>query len=116
MPANVLHEDENVLAITDKNPASKYHYLVMPKIHYPNIKHVSCNELGVVNNLVDVGFKILQQYNPDKSQIRMGFHKYPFNSIEHMHLHVIYPIKSLKLLQKLEFKPNTPWFTLVYKF
>jgi hypothetical protein len=41
----------------------------------------------------------------------MGFHWPPFNSVGHLHLHVIAPTTAFKSkFHALEFRIGTPWF------
>eukprot|EP00121_Abeoforma_whisleri_P004405 Awhi_evm1s3981 len=40
----------------------------------------------------------------------MGFHWPPFNSIDHLHLHVIGPESTMSFFGKLEFKVGTLWY------
>lgn len=44
---------------------------------------------------------------------RMGFHWPPFNSISHLHMHVIYPISSMSYISRAVFKSGTFWFVEV---
>lgn len=47
------------------------------------------------------------------SHTRMGFHWAPFNSIEHLHLHLLYPVEQMSLISRLVFMPNYFWFSEV---
>lgn len=47
------------------------------------------------------------------SHARMGFHWAPFNSIEHLHLHLLYPVEQMSLISRLVFMPNYFWFSEV---
>ena len=44
---------------------------------------------------------------------RLGFHWAPFNSIGHLHLHLLYPTDQMSLISRLVFQPNWFWFAEV---
>jgi hypothetical protein len=61
-----------------------------------------------VSKMAQVGNQLSLEHN----QVRMGFHVPPFNSVNHLHLHVIsLPFKNL--WRKLKYQPAMPWFTPV---
>lgn len=42
-----------------------------------------------------------------------GFHWPPFNTVHHLHLHVIYPKEEMSYISRLIFRPNSYWFVSV---
>jgi len=40
-PAEIIYEDEKVIAFKDIHPLAPIHYLVVPKKHIPTIEHLS---------------------------------------------------------------------------
>lgn len=69
--------------------------------------------LFLVDKLIYNGKKVLQDNGGDINDIRIGFHCPPFNSIAHLHLHVISPVSEMSILSRIIFKPNTWWFQSV---
>ena len=53
--ATVLRETPNVIAIKDKFPASKHHYLVMPKEHIANAKCLTLDHATLWQEMTQVG-------------------------------------------------------------
>ena len=45
---------------------------------------------------------------------RMGFHWPPFNSIKHLHLHVIFPESGMSFIGRQVFRPGTFYFATVH--
>lgn len=43
----------------------------------------------------------------------MGFHWPPFNSIKHLHLHVIFPESAMSFIGRQVFRPGTFYFATV---
>ncbi|KAK6645553.1 hypothetical protein RUM43_001830 [Polyplax serrata] len=109
-PATVVYKDEEVIVFNDIRPASKNHLLVVPKEHIANAKHLTKEQIPVVENLMEHGEKIIKERNADLADTRFGFHWPPFNSISHLHLHVISPASAMSLIGKIIFKEGTLWF------
>lgn len=74
------------------------------------------NDSFVVEKLITVAKKVLEEKGCDLNDIRLGFHCPPFNSVGHLHLHVIAPASGLSFLSGAIFRPNTWWFTAVMYF
>ena len=53
--ATVLRETPNVIAIKDKFPASKHHYLVMPREHIANAKCLTLDHASLWQEMTQVG-------------------------------------------------------------
>lgn len=67
-------------------------------------------ECVLVEKLVAEGKRILQENGGNVDDLRLGFHWPPFNSVSHLHLHIISPASEMSLLQSIIFKPNSWWF------
>lgn len=47
--------------------------------------------------MAEVGLKIIKEMGHDIKKVKLGFHKPPFTSVNHLHLHVaVLPINSAK--------------------
>ncbi|KAJ8960362.1 hypothetical protein NQ314_006090 [Rhamnusium bicolor] len=66
-----------------------------------------------MDKLIYNGIKVLEGNGGDINDITLGFHRPPFNSVGHLHLHVISPTSQMSFLSRLIFKPNTWWFQSV---
>ncbi|KAG5879160.1 hypothetical protein JTB14_029962 [Gonioctena quinquepunctata] len=114
-PGEILYQDESVAVLKDIKPAAKYHYLAIPKKHIDNIHKLSTlsDYKDLVKKLVDCGKRVLQENGGDLNDIRLGFHCPPFNSISHLHLHIISPASEMSFITGIVFKPNSWWFQSV---
>lgn len=49
----------------------------------------------------------------NESEVSMGFHLPPFNSIKHLHLHGIAPKSDMRFVSKWVFRENSYWYKTV---
>lgn len=56
---------------------------------------------------------IANQLSLDKNSIRTGFHWPPFNTVNHLHLHLISPTENMPFIKRMMFKPDSFWFVSV---
>ncbi|XP_057651379.1 adenosine 5'-monophosphoramidase HINT3-like isoform X3 [Diorhabda carinulata] len=112
-PSEILFQNDEIIVFKDIKPASKHHYLVVPKNHIINVNHlVTKEDKLLVERLIEIGKKVLEENGGTIEDARLGFHLPPFNSINHLHLHVISPMSEMSFFSRLIFKPNTWWFQL----
>jgi histidine triad (HIT) family protein len=90
IPANIIYEDERVLAFLDINPLTEGHTLVIPKYHAENIfdiskedlKHISVVAQKIANRMKEViyaeGVDLVQASGQAADQ-----------QVPHFHLHII---------------------------
>lgn len=91
IPANIVYEDDEILAFKDINPQAPYHILIIPKKEIPTINDLTDEDEKLVGKMV------LQAKNLAKD---MGFaddgYRLVFNcnsqggqEVYHIHLHLI---------------------------
>lgn len=107
----IIYEDENIAVFSDRHPAAKHHYLVIPKEHYDNPKTLTGDHVQLVERLQEVGKTVIgDTEEADPEDVLYGYHWPPFNSIQHLHLHVITPRTQMGFFARQIFKPNSFWF------
>ncbi|KAG7444700.1 HIT-like protein [Guyanagaster necrorhizus] len=85
---NILWEDHKFIAFYDRNPACRHHVQLIPKTHIRSIKYLTKDDVQLVRDMADIGMNILSNLDIPKDMRRMGFHIPPFNSVNHLHLHL----------------------------
>ncbi|GAA5800685.1 hypothetical protein HPULCUR_006121 [Helicostylum pulchrum] len=105
-------ETETCVAFHDRSPSAQLHLLVIPKNHIRTIKDLDGGDVPLLQEMIDLGKTLLKEqgFNPDDdSQIRLGFHVPPFNSVNHIHLHVIaLPFKNK--FRQVKYTSGYPWY------
>ncbi|KAJ8588256.1 HIT-like protein [Rhizopogon salebrosus TDB-379] len=93
---NIVWEDEEFVAFRDINPSAQHHIQLIPKTHIESVKELSKKDVDMLRRMEEIGQSILDMFNAPVSRRKMGFHIPPFNSVNHLHLHVqVLPYKSL---------------------
>lgn len=108
--SKIVYEDEEFVAFPDIHPAAEHHYLVIPKSHVGNPKTLDGRHHSLVQRMNNVAHKLLQENNGDREDVKIGFHWPPFNSVQHLHLHVIFPESKLNVKGRLVYRSNSWWF------
>ncbi|CAG8575365.1 13683_t:CDS:2, partial [Acaulospora morrowiae] len=91
----LLYNDESVVAFKDISPAAEHHFLVIPKKHIKNINELKKDDNELVKNMKETGLKLISeklgesQSSITSTEYLIGFVSPPFNSVAHMHMHVL---------------------------
>jgi len=89
IPAEIVYEDEDVIAFKDIKPVAPTHVLIVPKKHIPTIINVDDNmligkihriavEIAKKNSIASSGFRIVCNCN-----------RYGGQEVFHLHFHLI---------------------------
>jgi len=105
LPAEILYENENVIAILDINPIHYGHALVIPKAHCPDFLQVKESDLHDVLHITQVVARaIVATLNLEGFNIFSNNGKIAGQSVFHFHMHVTprYPDDNIKFVLKLK--------------
>lgn len=90
LPADVVYEDGNVLAIKTIVPVSEGHTLVIPKRHYENILDIDEQALGYVAQVSrELAPKLKDQHGATGINLLHAAGKDAQQSVFHFHLHIV---------------------------
>ncbi|EMD31303.1 hypothetical protein CERSUDRAFT_119861 [Gelatoporia subvermispora B] len=93
---NTVWEEAEFVAFEDRNPAAVHHVLVIPRRHIVSVRTLCRSDVHMLRRMEEIGHLILDQRDVRAHRRRMGFHIPPFNSVDHLHLHVqALPYKSV---------------------
>ncbi|KAM9798653.1 adenosine 5'-monophosphoramidase HINT3-like [Neosynchiropus ocellatus] len=112
----ILMSDDELVCFRDVKPGAAHHYLVIPRTHIENCKSLQGKDIPLVERMKEMGLSVLLKSNvKDLEDIRLGFHIPPFNSVPHLHLHVLAPTSKMNSLALRRFGPQSHWFLTVDK-
>lgn len=91
IPAQVVYEDELVLAFKDLNPGAPVHVLVIPKKHISGITELSVEDAELVGTIILTVKKIAEDTDISASGFRVVVNSGPDagQSVPHMHFHLL---------------------------
>ena len=89
--ADIVYEDEKILAFKDVNPISPIHILVIPKKEIPTINDISFNDKELLGEMFIVAQKIAKKLNINKSGYRVVFNcnEDGGQTVFHLHMHLL---------------------------
>lgn len=113
LPALIFGETPSALAFEDKRPRAELHALVIPKKHIKSVRELTKKDVGLMEEIYDVATKLIQSRFPrayKEEDYILCFHVPPFNSVDHLHLHVLAPASKMKWIYRYgKYLEGTIW-------
>ncbi|KAM9704587.1 adenosine 5'-monophosphoramidase HINT3-like isoform 2-T2 [Menidia menidia] len=109
--AEVIKQSKELVCFKDICPAAPHHYLVVPKQHIHSCQSLNRRHISLVERMTELGTAVLREQGiTDMADVRFGFHKPPFISVDHLHLHVLAPSSKISTSMIYKFTPGTDSF------
>ncbi len=91
IPADIVYEDETVMAFRDRHPIAPVHVLVIPKKHIGNITEIGDEEELLMGKLITTAKKIADDLRISKKGYKLLFRvgEHGGQEVGHVHLHLI---------------------------
>lgn len=91
IPADIVYEDDLVLAFKDIAPQAPIHILIIPKKEIPTANDVTEADEQVLGRLFTVAAKIAKEQNIDKSGYRLivNCNEDGGQEVFHLHMHIL---------------------------
>lgn len=112
-PANIAYQDSEIVIFSNIHPAATFHFLVVPKDHIGNTNNLHASHIPLLQMMSQKAKRVIQQSGGNIQELLLGFHKPPFNTINHLHLHCISPTSEMNFFSKLIYRCNDWWFSSV---
>ena len=89
--ADIVFENEKVIAFKDINPVAPIHVLIIPKKNIKTINDIESNDKELIGELFLVAKKIAKDYNIDKNGYRLIFNcnDDAGQTVFHIHMHLL---------------------------
>ena len=95
----IIYEDDKYLAFPNIKRYAPLACLIIPKRFIPqNPLGLPSDRLELILEMKEIGQKIVHKENPSSfkdGDFWLKFHKPPYTSVEHLHLHVIAPVSQI---------------------
>lgn len=91
IPADLVYQDDQVIAFNDINPQAPVHMLVVPRKHIATLNDVTNNNEPLVGHLVKVAAQLAKDNNLQKDGYRtvMNCNEHGGQTVFHIHLHLL---------------------------
>ena len=91
IPADIIYEDDEILAFNDINPQAPVHILIIPKKEIKTINDIHSEDTAIIGRLFLIAKKIAKQVDisEDGYRVVMNCNEYGGQSVYHIHLHLI---------------------------
>lgn len=91
IPADILFEDERVLAFADINPQAPIHFLVIPKKPIATTNDIDEQDEAVVGYMHRIAAKVASDFGVAQDGFRtvMNCNEHGGQTVYHIHLHVL---------------------------
>jgi histidine triad (HIT) family protein len=91
IPADIVRNDEEILAIRDLNPQAPVHILIIPRRVIPRIGAARDNDATILGKLLLAARDIAKQEGLDETGYRLVINHGPHagESVPHLHLHLL---------------------------
>jgi diadenosine tetraphosphate (Ap4A) HIT family hydrolase len=109
---SIIGRTPKVSAFHPRTPSASNHILVVPNEHIQNISTIKPGPTSsaLLREMKQFGLQCVQEEEPSiqEKDCRFVFHRPPFNSVDHLHLHVHVEPYVTKW-KKLTYAPGWPW-------
>ena len=91
IPADIIFEDDSVIAFRDIKPAAPVHALIVPKKPIPRIAEAEEMDQAVLGNLILKAAEVADKLGLTRTGYRLVINNGPDagESVPHLHLHIL---------------------------
>ncbi len=91
IPADIIHEDDQVIAFRDVNPQTPVHVLIVPHRHISTVNDLTDKDQSLTGHMILTAGQIAMQLGIDDSGYRliMNCNQEGGQTVFHIHLHLL---------------------------
>jgi histidine triad (HIT) family protein len=90
IPADIVFEDDSVIAIRDINPQAPVHLLVLPKTpHYANVHQLAEGDPALLTHMVIVAKQMASEHSDGQFRLVFNSGENAGQTVFHVHAHVL---------------------------
>lgn len=88
-PADIVYENDKILAFKDVNPKAPVHILIVPKKHIPSVDHIEIQDKTLMGEMILAAQKIAREKNLPGYRLVINVGREGGQIIDHLHLHLL---------------------------
>jgi histidine triad (HIT) family protein len=91
IPADIVYEDDRVVAFRDNNPKAPVHLLIVPRKNIPRLSEAGPEDAAILGHLLLKAAEVAEKAGLKKSGYRLVINNGPDagESVPHLHCHVL---------------------------
>ena len=91
IPADIVYEDDSIIAFRDINPQAPVHILIIPKLHISTLNDLKQEHAELIGELILSAKDIAKKEGISDAGYRTGFNcnKAAGQTVYHIHLHLL---------------------------
>ncbi|CAM3543980.1 histidine triad nucleotide-binding protein [Halomonas lysinitropha] len=91
IPADIVYEDDDVLAFNDINPQAPTHMLIVPKQHIATLNDIEEGDLALVGRLQFTAAKLAEEkgFAEEGYRVVMNCNDQGGQTVFHIHMHLM---------------------------
>lgn len=91
VPANILYQDDNLVAFEDINPQAPHHKIIIPRKHIATLNDLQKEDNLLIGQMVQVATELAKDLNLSDSGYRvvMNCNAGGGQTVFHVHLHLL---------------------------
>ena len=91
IPADILYQDERVIAFRDIKPVAPTHLLIIPRKHIPSLVHLAEAESSLIGDMVNIANQLAKSEGISESGYRLAINcgEQGGQLVPHLHLHLL---------------------------
>ena len=91
IPAEVLYEDDRIMAFKDISPQAPVHFLIVPKRHIDNLMEIDENDKEMLGHMLFCAQKVAKEHGCEEKGARFVFNCKTDGgqTVNHLHLHIL---------------------------
>lgn len=103
IPADIIYEDDLVVAFRDAHPIAPVHVLVIPKKHIESVADIKGGDEKLMGRLIIAAQKIAVDLKISENGYKLLFRigRHGGQEVEHIHLHLIGGAKLKEIIEPI---------------
>ncbi len=89
LPADRVHEDDEILAFRDIHPQAPFHCLVIPKTHVATLNDFTIGDAALIGRLLLAAKRMAAEHGMPGYRVAMNVNREGGQVVFHAHLHVL---------------------------
>ena len=91
IPADIVYENDDIIAFNDINPQAPVHVLIVPKKEIKTLNHLEVQDQEIIGKMFIAAKKLAKELNIDENGYRTVFNcnDHGGQTVFHIHLHLL---------------------------